>query len=504
MLPVGPFRPDQPNTVPGIMRAEPQAGSSGSLALIEDAENGVALAPGDTFTPINTSASFPTTPLTYLTATTQAGSYVVFVLSSTHIYQMSATGVFTSIGSGYNCPAGDRWGACQFGSHAIFTNKNDGMLQYNIESGGAVTAIPNAPKARGIRAIFDVLMATDCDGDNKLMRNSDFDYTNWITGVSGYQPMPDGLELMGVEEIAEGTAIVFQRDRVRILNRVADQSLYVIQLLAANVGAVTPWCIVNAAGAAFFVDTNGFKSVSSSGIQRIGDGKVDRTHVANRTQAFINGFAGAFDPVREAVVWGMSPIGTSSITSDVMRYYIRIGEFLPELGSSGQFGFIMTSASPGYTMEDLDAFGNMDTITISLDDRFWYGGELQLGSISATTGEFGLFVQGDGTGVIFSMPDMMSGTRQLVTSYTPITDGPFNFTFGLNGYETLDNAATSSNTSNDVAQTTGTVSTRVVGRRFVLTISVPGIGGSVPVPTPNWTYFRGIDNVVMVDQGSAR
>jgi hypothetical protein len=250
---IGPYRPDQSASVPGV------SPSVSNVMLLPDEELGVAYGPLKDLTALSTSTAIAAAPKGTLTAVTKAGIYTLFEMTSSIIYKIGATGVPTSLGTGYNLPSGDKWSSTQFGTKAIFTNKNDGQVVYDIELGGAVSAVSGAPKARVLRRIFDVLFALDCDGDNRLMRNSDYDYSNWTTGVSGYQPMPEGTELVGIEEISDGAALVFTRNTIYILTRRSDAQLYNMNVLARNTGAVAPWSIVPAGGAVYFIDANGFK-----------------------------------------------------------------------------------------------------------------------------------------------------------------------------------------------------------------------------------------------------
>ena len=46
--------------------------------------------------------------------------------------------------------------------------------------------------------------------------------------------------------------------------------------------------------------------------------------------------------------------------------------------------YIASLATSGFTLEELDAFGTLDALPASLDDRIWVGGKLLLGGISTT------------------------------------------------------------------------------------------------------------------------
>jgi hypothetical protein len=473
VIAIGPYRPDQPVSAPG------SSPSVSNVMVAQDAEVGVAYGPLQTMSALSTSTAIAGAPKGTLTAVTKAGVYTLFVMTASAIYRIAATGVPSSIGTGYNLPSGDKWSDTQFGTKAIFTNKNDGQLQYDIELGGAVTAISGAPKARIIRRVFDVLFALDCDGDNRLMRNSDYNYSNWTTGVANYQPMPEGTELVGIEEISDGTALVFTRNTIYILSRRTDAQLYNMNVLARNTGAVAPWSIVPAGGSVYFVDGNGFKVANASGVKGIGIGKVDQTIIGALTQADLSAMEGAFDPQLERIRWRYNETG-STYTTKVIDYYLRYDEFAP---ADINLSSIMTAASPGYTMEDLDAFGDMDSISLSLDDRFWYGGLPQLAGIDGSY-LFGFFTGANLAATLKTGVSQMERTG-LVNSIKPVTDSS-TLSLYLNVSERLsDTLATKGPFT---MQPSGRVPVRARGKNIQIEARIPS--------GATWTTIRGFDDVV--------
>jgi hypothetical protein len=478
-LGIGPWRPDQPTTVPGV---SPYVAN---VSLLPDAEVGVAYGPLKALSALSTSTALAAAPKGSLTAVTKAGIYTLFELASSAIYKISASGVPSSIGTGYNLPSGDKWTSTQFGTKAIFSNKTDGQVEYDIELGGAVAAISGAPKARVLRRVFDVLFALDCDGDNRLMRNSDYNYSNWTTGVANYQPMPEGTELVGIEEISDGIAIVFTRNTVYVLSRRADAQLYNMNVLARNVGAVAPWSIVPANGAVYFIDTNGFKVADASGVRRIGAGKVDTTVIGAMTQADLSAIEGAFDPQNERIRWRYSEDVGGTYTTKVIDYYLRYDEFAPGDINLAQ---IMTAASPGYTMEELDAFGDMDSLTLSLDDRFWYGGLPQLAGLTSTY----LLAFFSGANLAASMRTSVKEMPRsgLVNSIQPLTDTT-SATVTLNVSDRLADAMTTKGPFS--MQASGRVPTRARGKNIQVQADIAaGV---------DWSYFRGFDDINMATGG---
>lgn len=419
-------------------------------------------------------------------ARTSSGTVVNFVCTSDTIYTVSSAGVVTSIGTGYNLPTGDMWSMCQFGTKAIFTNKTDGMLAYDIDAGGAVSAISGAPKARVVRAVFDVLFALDCDGNNRLVRNSDFVYTNWTSGVAGYQEFPDGLDLQGIEEINDSTAILFQRGRIRLVTRQPTQALWFQTTMARNEGAINPWCIVPAHGAVYFIDVNGIKRAGSDGVVPIGLGKVDHYFWDTYASASAETVLGAYDPVNDVVRWITKDTATDTNYAHGVEYDIRADEFVfREETLSG----IMSAATAGYTLEELDAFGTVDTITESFDSRLWYGG---------TNGIFGIssaYKVGSYSGAYlaanFVSNTVMLPTRAVFKRMLADTDSANVQAFLAVSERIADGLTTSAISTPDAS---GHVELEhPAGKNFRLEATIPA--------GETWTYMRGYRDISLTMNG---
>lgn len=415
MLNLGPFRPDMTDATVGILEG------LSNVDIVPDGK-GIGYGPLASLIVASTSVALPAEPKGSLTCVTSEGAYVNFVMTSTNIYQLFSDGTYASIGSGYDLPPGDKWSSCQFGTKAIFTNTNDGMLEYDIQLAGAVTPIAGAPNARVVRVVFDALFAGDCDGENRLMRNSDFDYSNWSTGVSGYQPFATGGEIVGIEEIMDGIAIVLQRSAVRIIRRIPDSSLYTQSLLAANKGAINPWCIVPVNGGVYYWDADGPYRASPAGVEAIGYAKVNRWLQGRLAVAANSGTEGAYDPQRDVIRWRYEA-GTDN-GSEVFANCI---DFHPKAGETGEFvpveeptTALYTTSTPGYTMEELDVFGDLDSLGESLDSRVWFGGSPQIAGLDE---DYRLgFFSGPPLAASFETSTISNNESSRINFLRPVTD----------------------------------------------------------------------------------
>jgi hypothetical protein len=480
MMGLGPFRPDLADTNEGVL-------ANLLNASLKPDGSGVAYGPLPGLVVASTATALPDAPKGTLTAVTSGGVYKNFVMTTTNIYLLAADGTPTSIGSGYALPAGDKWSATQFGTKAIFTNTADGMLEYDVDAGGAVTAISGAPKARVVRVMFDVLFAGDCDGENRLLRNSDYNYANWTTGVSGYQPMPDGEEIVGMAEIVDGFAVVLQRNAIRGLQRIADASLYQMRLLAANQGAVNPWCIVPVKGAVYYIDVNGVHRVTPAGVQELSENKCSEWLLGRMGTDAMSSIEGAYGPTSETVRWRYDDGTNTTIFANALDYSMRLNEFVPV---EEETTAIFTTATPGYTMEELDAFGDMDDLNgdLSLDDRFYFGGVPQLGALDE---DFKLgYFSGSSLAATFETSTTALPKRTDILEVKPITDSAdISVSIGtsdrLSDALVFDDAVT--------PDEDGICPMYSAGKNLRFRATIPAAS--------TWTYFRGFDDLASASGG---
>lgn len=470
MLPFGPYRPDVAETNPGVSRnvrnVNPRRDSTG-----------VSYHPRKGLQVATSSAALPSAPRGALAVVERSGEFSGYFGTATNLYSMSATFGFTSIGSGYALTTGHSWGFCQYGDRLIVSNTTDGMLQWNIETGGAVTAIADAPKARVVFVWAEMLMALDCNGDNRLMRNSaPGSYTNWKTRGAGAQEFADGEGLMGGGTLNDGLAVILQRGAVRLLSITGTERIFRIDKIGEGIGAVSPECIVQAPGAVYFLDGGGFYRVTAQGLEPIGEDKVNRTFLADVSD--IEQVSGAYDPERRQVVWRKS-------AAELLIFDIATSEFVPVLENTS---IIVKMSSPALTLEDLNAFGTLDSLPYSLDSAAWKGGRPRLAALDANY-NFGFF-DGQVLAAEVDSATLTDTASMMVTWALPTTDA-VNVAVRLGVKDRLADATTWKASSTMGAS--GRVPLRGRGKCLVLRVSIPA--GEV------WSYLRGVDDLVISKGG---
>jgi len=462
MLPYGPYRPDIAETNPAMSRhvlnVNPRKDSQG-----------ISYHPRRSLQPTTGAMVFPSTPRGALAVVQRSGVFKAYFGSMDKLYEMDSTYQFVEIGTGYAVPAGNSWGMLQYGDRLIVTNTFDGMLEWDIESPTTVDLIADAPKARSGFVWGEMIIALDCDGDNRIMMNSaPGSYTNWKTRGAAAQEFADGEALMGGGVVNDGQAVVIQRAAVRLLTLTGTERIFRSDRFPGDVGAVSPESIVQIPGGVAFMDSSGPQIATAQGVLAIGDNKVARTFVASVGD--IAAVTGAYDPELKQIVWRKSD-------TELLTYDLATQEFVPVNESTA---YVIRMSNPALTLEELDQFGNMETLPYPLDSNAWKGGRPRLAALDADF-KFGFF---DGSPLAAQMDTatLTDNVSMLVSWLAPVTDDP-EATATLGVRDRLPDAVSYKTPSTMTAS--GRCAVR--GRGKCIVVRVDHAAGAT------WTYDRGIE-----------
>lgn len=470
MQPIGPYRPD-------LVASNAGVSANVRNVLMRKDETGVAYGPHPSLAIPASATALPAAPLGGAAVVLRSGAKKVFVGTAATVQEMSNSFTWTEIDNGYAVPDGDKWSMRQFGAFLVMSNTVDGLLAYNVETPAGLNAVSGAPAFRSIFVAFDCLFGCVSDDDTLLFRNSaPNDHTNWSTAGAGYQPLADGEALMGGGEISQGYAIVLQRKAVQLLSRTGDRKIFSRVKLEDGTGSVNPWGIVGAKGALYFCDTDGFKRASQSGVEAIGQDKVNRTFIEELAGS-LDGIEGAYDAANQRIVWRYQTVGESAtLFTSIMAYDLRLGEFVPiDTSTTGLFSM----ASPGYTADNASAIGNVDTVPYGPDSRFWVGGEEGLLGIN---GDYKAgFFNGTGLAAEVETATLVSRTSDVTTRVTVITDAE-NATVSMGARERLADEVTYADA--ETMTDTGSTGVRSSGKLQSAKVNVAA--------AEDWSFIRGV------------
>lgn len=464
---------------PGLAPTTP--GRSGVIDGAVPVADG-AYGPMASLTTIVGADALPTFPVGHINFSKADGTYVNYITTATNWYTLTAIGGITSIASGHAVPAGDNESLERFGSKLLGTNIADGIRSYDIETGTDEGAVSGAPAARSIMSVGDVIVALDCDGDNRLIRNSDInDHTNWTSGSADKQPVEDGGALIAGVAVSQGSAIIFQREAIRLMNFGGSGGgpLYSLTLITSKSGAVSEKSVVSARGGAYFLDTDGFKHVLPGQLPEpigllngISSWFLDQVG-ADRLREV----EGSYDRFRQIIWWRFPVQGdNTSVFSRMIGFHIFLQKWVTlTVNTSALF----TTALPGFTYDTMPD-NPYDTIDdLPYDDRYWSGGEPLFAGFDSDF-KFSTF---SGTALAATLETfrLANPVSTLITQITPETDAATS-TFQLGVADNINTASTWKTAAG--IENSGIVRTRGRGKVIQVRQNIPAAA--------TWTYTKGL------------
>lgn len=410
MIPFPPWRPDTPDV-----------GVDGTVALgcvpLTIENGGVTYGPFPSY-----SALF-----TAITATCQGAAAFLGSEGATAIVAADATKLYKGSTSAFSDVS--KSGGYTFGSEAViqFAQLRIDAADYIIAFGDADTNIQyfdlnssalfdnlssGAPRCKagavvdgGVFMAGNTWDATDGYVPNRVWWHS----RNSLTGA----PMPTTWPTIGSSQAQEeqsdyrdldtngpiiamtgpvGGAVgglVFARQSIHRIVRAGVPAIYDFYPISRDLGCRSPSGVVAIRDRVYFPTEDGFYATDGQSLVNIGSQKFDKFFFDNVDSGNMHKVCGAVVPGSKIVLWGFPSSGSNGVITHIIAYNYEIGE-ASLIQSDASLEYLFKSYTRGYTLEELDAFGDMDTLTYSLDASFWLGGVPILGAFN-TSHQYGSF-----------------------------------------------------------------------------------------------------------------
>lgn len=368
----------------------------------------------------------------------------------------------------------DRWNFTQFGDTLLATNNKEVIQAWTIGTSTSFADVSaTAPKAKFITVVRDFVVAAYIDNEsNKVQWSNINDETNWTSGgasQSDYQIIPEGGNIVG---ITGGEAGLILLDRALIkMTYVGSPLFFQFDAISRNLGCNSVGSITQYGPTTYFLSDDGFYAYDGQNILNIGNDKVDEFFYTNLNTALSDTISAAVDPVNNIVIWNYP--NTSAGRS------LLIYNWLVKKWSSADTTteYVASLASATITLEGLDAYGTVDSIATSFDNRFWAGGKFIFGGIDNT--KIVTFT-GASTTASLIVGELEFGYNSVVTLARPQVDNG-SATVSVASRRELDDTITFS--TGVAASQEGRVPLRSYGRYHRLKV----------VPTGTWTHAIGVD-----------
>lgn len=356
---------------------------------------------------------------------TQASVYI-YAGSGDDIYVSTNGGALASV---YTSPTpispALRFQFARFYGSAIAVHPQ--ILPVGGTLGSAMTTLGGSPpyaKVAGVVGDFLVLGDLD-DGIDGIRPNrirwSGFGNPNtWGTSIAtqaDFNDMPDdGGEVQGVGGREFGT--VFQRYSISRMTYVGPPVIFQFDLVEKKRGAIAPGCIVDAGLVAAYIADDGFFLWDGTSSTPIGARRVNEYFRRRLYPGSEPTICATFDPLNSLITWAYQTDDTGILKERLMYSLVEDRWTRSDLQGS----WFMSGFDTGYTLEQLDAFGPLDTLPFSLDDPKLLGGRARGVGFNAS-GAYGALT-GDTLPAAMETGDWQSepGKRSFVTAIRPQID----------------------------------------------------------------------------------
>lgn len=316
-----------------------------------------------------------------------------------------------------------QWRFAQFGDFGIGVNgSSTKVVNLTLGTGSTLTG---APTGIAIGVVGDYVVILQDTGNILGVFTSGFNnHTNWnLSNGATYQPMLTGGECMGFAGGEYG--VILQRQRIVRMTRTGDNTApFQYDEITPNLGCASKASVIAIGRTVYFLSDSGFKALEDGQvIKPIGSEKVDRTFASEVPRDDWEKLFVAYDPQSKVVVWCVP--GTPG---KLWIYNYELDRWsTAKLNLDGIFSGFTSSIS----LETLAAtYTNIDTMTISLDDPRWAGGNPRLYCIqSGVAGTF--FGDTLEAALEWSHLEPIKGARARFWKFRPVTDATSGITLKL-------------------------------------------------------------------------
>lgn len=276
-------------------------------------------------------------------------------------------------GASYNCDPSQRWQFAGFGTTVLAVNAADAPQAAAISGGLFAPLAGGPPRAKFIRTTDYFVVLANLSTNPRMVQWSGLNSSiQWTPGInsSDVQEFSDGGPISGLGGVE--TTTVFQENAIRrMVFSPGDPKIFLIDRIAADRGCIAPYSVVNIGDTSLFLSRDGFWMCDGSSISPIGNGKIDQWFFDNAPIDKLAFCEGAVDPIRHRAYWAYWSAANGISSADQMLCYDWV---LQEWSHAPIAARVLLSyVNPSLTLEQLDAYGTLDTLPYSLDSSYWLG-----------------------------------------------------------------------------------------------------------------------------------
>ncbi len=302
---------------------------------------------------------------------------------------------------GYTTPNDGGWSLAQFGERIVASNFSDAIQSYVMTVDALFSELSAAaPKARYIARVRDFMMVTNTvdgiDGPipQRVWWSAIGDPTSWPTpGTDTAAQVESGFtDLYGdggwnqglIPGLSGADVVVFQERNIWRGMYIGPPAVFSWTQIENARGTPAPGSIISAGALAFYLADDGFYACDGSQSIPIGEGKVDRMFWQDVDTSYLYRITAAVDPLNKLIYWAYpGPQNDDGTPNRILVYHYALNQF-SKIEDQEVERMVSRALTTGYTLEELDPFGTLETLPFSLDSRAWTGGRLNLAAFDTT------------------------------------------------------------------------------------------------------------------------
>jgi hypothetical protein len=305
------------------------------------------------------------------------GAVKMFAGDATKLYLLSsATWSDVSQAATTYAPGADgTWRFAQFGSLAIAVNGVDDPQKFDLAAGTAWADLGGSPPVGTfITTVGDFVVMGKIGSTPQRVQWSAFNNAeSWAASAATQadsQDLPTGGNVTGL--VGGEYGVVFSETTVRRMSYEAPPTVFRFDVIANDIGCSVPNSVAGFIDMAFFLHKSGFYMVAAGQqIVPIGRGKVDKTFWGEFDEASLHRCSAAIDPVRGLYFFAYPASGSSGTPNRLLIYNWHTKRWTRAVM---ECEIVFNGVSQqSYTLEQLDAFGTLETLPFSLDSSYWSG-----------------------------------------------------------------------------------------------------------------------------------
>jgi len=462
----GEWTPDQPSITNGLRRAE----------NVYSKMVGYGALP----TVVNYSNSASENLNNVVAGKTSAGATTVFAGGSTKLFKLdSGTLALNNVSKSgnYTTPTDQRFRFTQFGNVIVAANGYDKLQGFNLNSSSLFANLAaDAPEARYVTVVRDfVVSGYQSSYQNRVQWSALGDESSWTasaTTQADYQDIPDGGSVVGVTGGEYG--LILMDRSIHRMSYVGSPLVFQFDNISRNLGCYEANSVIQYGGTTFFLGDDGFYACDGQNVVPIGNEKVNRFFFDNVDEGTLYLMSAAVDPTKKLIIWAYASVSSATVDS-LLIYNYQTQRWTSGTTTADR---IASTSTPAVTLEGLDVYGNVDTITTSFDSRLWLGGKLQLAGVDGA--KIVTFTGANATAYIETGDIETPGTTSSITLVKPTVENGSGSVALLSRRLLTESTVFGTQTAADAENR---VSVRGVGRYHRLQLT----------PTGSWTSVVGID-----------